>query len=509
MHYPTGLMGLLRELQLNVHPPAVKSEVGPAARRTTERADEVVETYPQNYKCSTLREHLRFALRYEPIDLRVWQRIVQALDPEIITEWVKNQPSSAYARRAWYIHESLTKQRLTLADSQAPYVDLADEERQVVWRSRSGPTLYSKRHRIRNNLLGVPGYCPLVRRTQVIKARQEKDYGTDARNLAIGVDSALFRRAAEYLYRSETRSSYAIEGEVPAPDREERFLRVLERAGKEDVASEAALVQLQNEIVQDPRFIASGWRKIQNYVGRTRRFDYSEDVRYVCPAPQDLPQLMQEWMSMLKKAARAESSDVVALAACAAFGFVYLHPFEDGNGRLHRFLIHHVLSKARYTPEGLIFPVSAVIQRRMRDYDEVLETVSRLVNPGVEYTLDTANRMTVHNTTTDLYRYPDLTRHAEFLYECIEETLEKDWPEELRFLGQFDEACQHVRRVVELPDNRLRLLVKLLLQNNGRLAPGKRRLFPEVTDEELRIIEGAVTAGLGEAGQGGSQPASG
>lgn len=33
------------------------------------------------------------------------------------------------------------------------------------------------------------------------------------------------------------------------------------------------------------------------------------------------------------------------LAAGIAFGFVFIHPFEGGNGRIHRYLIHHVLAK--------------------------------------------------------------------------------------------------------------------------------------------------------------------
>lgn len=494
MNHPVGLMGLLKELQLSVAPPAVRSEAGRMARRTIESPGEVVEIYPTNYACNEIQEHLRFALRYEPLDLRVWHRVIEALPAKAITDWVRSQPTSAYARRAWYLYERLKRQALPLPDSHAPYTDLADSERQIVWRSGRFRTPYSKRHRVSNNLLGVAGYCPLVRRTKAIRERQERNYGESARELAAGMDPQLFKRAADYLYRSETRSSYAIEGEIPAPDREERFLGVLERAGRENIANQAALVQLQNAIVQDARFASTGWRTIQNYVGRTRQFDYSEDVRYVCPAPDDLPALMKDWMELVRKISRAELSNVVPLAACAAFGFVYLHPFEDGNGRLHRFLIHHILAQAGYTPEGIIFPVSAVIQRRMKDYETVLETVSRLVNPAVQYTLDADNRMVVHNDTTDLYRYPDLTPHTEFLYDCIEETLQKDWPEELSFLKKFDGACKDVRDVVELPDNRLRLLVRLLLQNHGSLSLGKRSQFKDLTDDELRRIEAAVTA---------------
>ena len=40
-------------------------------------------------------------------------------------------------------------------------------------------------------------------------------------------------------------------------------------------------------------------------------------------------------------------------AAAVAFGFVYIHPFEDGNGRLHRWRIHHVLARAGFRVEQL------------------------------------------------------------------------------------------------------------------------------------------------------------
>jgi hypothetical protein len=492
MNHSVGLCGLIEELRLKTEPPAVRSEVGSTARRTIESLDGVIEIYPLAYDCKTLQEHLRFALRYEPLDLRVWHRVLEAVAPETISGWVREQPNSVYARRSWYLYERLTRRELGLKDSLAPYTDVADGLRQVVWSSNQSRTPTSKRHRVRNNLLGVGGYCPLIRRTQTIQEQQARNYGAKVRAMTEEVEPALFQRAADYLYRSETKSSYAIEGETPAPDREERFLALLDRAGVEEIASEETLVRLQNEIVQDQRFAASGWRTIQNYVGRTRRFDYSEDVRYVCPRPEDLPELMRDWMQLVMKVSRAELCDAVPLAACAAFGFVYLHPFEDGNGRLHRFLIHHILAKMGYTPEGVIFPVSAVIQRRMKDYEAVLETVSRLVNPGVEYELDDANRMTVLNATGELYRYPDLTRHTEFLYECIVETLEKDWPEELRFLQLFDGACRVVREVVDLPEARLRLMVRLLLQNHGRLSSAKRPLFAEVTDEELRRMEEGV-----------------
>jgi hypothetical protein len=311
--------------------------------------------------------------------------------------------------------------------------------------------------------------------------------------MTAGLDPALLQRAAGYLYLNETKSSYALEGERPTADRKERFVEVLARAGEASVIDKAGLVELQRRIVQDERFAATDWRKIQNYVGRTR-MDFSEDVAYPCPKPEDLEALMSSWTSMFKKILNADRTDAVALAACASFGFVYIHPFEDGNGRIHRFLIHHALAQLEYTDPGIIFPVSAAILRRRREYEQVLDSISRYVRSRVQFTLDDENRMTVVGDTIDLYRYPDLTPHAEFLYECIAETVEKDWPEELRFLLSFDAAFRAVQSVVDMPDTRIRLLVRLLMQNHGQLSAVRRGVFSFLTDGEIAEIETRIQA---------------
>lgn len=49
------------------------------------------------------------------------------------------------------------------------------------------------------------------------------------------------------------------------------------------------------------------------------------------------------------------------------------HPFLDGNGRIHRFLIHDLLTRDSLTEQGLIIPVSAHMLNNMKDYDAALE----------------------------------------------------------------------------------------------------------------------------------------
>ena len=72
-----------------------------------------------------------------------------------------------------------------------------------------------------------------------------------------------------------------------------------------------------------------------------------------------------------------DAIDPVIAASALSFGFVFIHPFMDGNGRLHRYLIHESLSVAGFTPKGIILPVSTVIVANLDRYKSALEVFSR------------------------------------------------------------------------------------------------------------------------------------
>jgi Fic family protein len=59
-------------------------------------------------------------------------------------------------------------------------------------------------------------------------------------------------------------------------------------------------------------------------------------------------------------------------ASAIAFGFVFIHPFENGNGRIHRFLIHDFLSRDNFLPTGMIIPVSAHMVNNLKLYDHYI-----------------------------------------------------------------------------------------------------------------------------------------
>ena len=246
----------------------------------------------------------------------------------------------------------------------------------------------------------------------------------------------------------------------------------------------------------DERFRNTDYRTDQNYVGETVAWQ-NERVPFVSPKPQDLGALMDGMTASHARMGAAPVPPVhpVVHAAAIAWGFVFMHPFDDGNGRIHRFLIHNILSLRGFTPKGIMFPVSAVMPKRMEAYDASLEAFSKPLLPLVEYSPDDRGRMTVHNDTADYYRYPDLTPQAEALFDFIRETIDVELVRELRFLASYDATHRAIPEVVDMPDREIDWLIRLCLQNHGRLSKRQRQeLFTKLTDDEVERMEQAVRA---------------
>jgi len=266
-------------------------------------------------------------------------------------------------------------------------------------------------------------------------------------------------------------------------------------AEKEDFCEKSKLIELQNRIV-DPRFQDSDYRTDQNYVGETVAWQ-RERIHFVGPKPEDLAGLMNGLLASHERMKKGRVSPVVH-AAVVSYGFVFLHPFTDGNGRIHRFLIHNILARRGFTPEGVMFPVSAAMLNHPSDYDDSLEAFSRRLMPLVEYSLDEDGRMTVHNQTAGWYRYMDLTVQAESLFRFIELTIEEELPWELAFLANYDKTKRAIQEIVDMPDRKIDLFIRCCLQNHCRLSAQKRgRHFGFLSNEEVSRMEQAVRDGYG------------
>lgn len=483
------------------------------ARRLVERDGRVIEYLPAAQGPGEgVFDQLEFALRREGLHLELLRKVLRQIDGREVAAYVDSKPTGRYARAVWWLYESFGNTRLDLPDAKTGnYTDLVDPSLYVV-----GPVRKSKRQRLNVNLLGDIDFSPMVR-WNGLPDWDEEAMRKRCFEIAGEYPPEIFARAVRYLYAKESKSSHEIERETPTRRRAEVFISLLEQAWHRSFLNQSALVEVQRAIV-DPRFANRGWRSKtgeQIYVGETLGPDY-ERVHFAGPKPEDLDELMEGFLRMAETirfqtvgtwtstgAPLETSSDVPTFvsAAVISFAFNFLHPFSDGNGRIHRFLLHHVLARRRFGPLGFILPVSAVILNRPREYDQALESFSKPLMERVEYTLDDRMRMTVTNDTADFYRYIDLTEATRITIEFIRETIETELPEELRFLTAYDEIRREMREIVELPDRIADLFVKLCHQNGGTLSKRKRELpeFAPLTDTEIAALEAVVSLRLGTA----------
>ncbi len=490
-----GYAELLERYKVRAMPNWHRSVISDGSlRRIESSAGGVVETYPAAYwPGDAPADHLEFALKYDGMNLGMLAVLLPAIGAEEVTRYVNSKPTGKYARRIWYFYEMLTGDRLPLADlTRGNYEDLLEIEEHFIL-DRGEPV---RRQRVHNNLLGDAAFCPTVRRTATISAFISKDLAARCRKLISSYSPDVLRRALSYLYTKETKSSFEIENIKPDASRTERFISLLRVALKEDLCTKPRLIDMQNQIV-DPRFKDADYRASQNYVGETVSIG-KERVHYICPKPEHVSALMAGLIGAHGRMERGNIHPVVQ-AAIVGYGFVFVHPFEDGNGRIHRLLIHNILSRRGFAPDGVIFPVSAAMLKQPGAYDASLEGFSRPLLELVDYTLDEQGRMTVDNDPGVWYRYPDMTVQVEKLFEFVERTIETDLVEELAFLANYDETKRAVQGIVDMPDRDIDMFIRFCLQNNGRLSQRKREShFQMLTDDEVGRLERAVAEGYRE-----------
>lgn len=430
-------------------------------------------------------EHIQFSLKYDDLNLDFLKTVFEKIHVSEIVAHIEASPSGKYARKIGFLYEFLSGRQLKLKKTvTGNYADLLEADKYI-----TGHVIKNARWRINDNLLGIATFCPIVRRTHSLILLLQQDIPGKIEQLRRTYPQDIFSRATRYLYKKETRSSYEIEKEKPSPERMEKFIALLVKAGTEPVEQmlgETRLVQLQNAIV-DSRFAAAGFRDFQNYIGESLP-DYSELMHYICPPPEFVSTLME---GLKETALRMKGTPAEIRAAVIAFGFVFTHPFEDGNGRLHRFLVHDVLVNDGVVQEGLIIPVSAHMLGNIKDYDDILEHYSKTLMQRIRYNKKENAEIEVINSkeVEGYFRYPDFTAQCTYLAETIHATIASDMPAELEFIQRYDEVKKELQNIVDMPDKEINLMIIFLHQNKGIFPRRRRHDFSKLTDKEIAMMQ--------------------
>ena len=216
------------------------------------------------------------------------------------------------------------------------------------------------------------------------------------------------------------------------------------------------------------------FRSEQNWLGGPARG--APGVTYIPPPPEMVPELMNELLSFANNAPR--EVDPITAASVASFGFVFIHPFLDGNGRLSRFLFHHALCRSGKLNKGLILPVSVAMKRNEDDYLSVLQRYSKPARErwSVRW-IDEGEYAMRFNGDPAMYRYWDATQCVEFGYRMAEQALEFDLRHETEFLARYDRVLKAVDGRFDLRGSDLSTLVVSCLDNEGKVSKRRRQQF--------------------------------
>jgi hypothetical protein len=439
---------------------------------------------PRHQPKETLFHQLVFALKYEGVNLLFFKTLFQKFSEEEVMSLLQIEPTGQYSRKIWFLYEWLLQTELPIADLAIKnYVPLLEEKVQY-----SVTGIKSSRHKITNNLPGTVDFCPLIFKTEKLEAKINAALSNKKDIYLNNIHKDVVQRASSFLLLKDSRASFTIENENPGNNRAMRWGKAIGQAGGAALSLEE-LERLQQIVIENSRFTEMGLRKKAGFVGEHDRATGAPIPDHISATAKDIEPLMNGLLAA-NAIMQDPTYDAVLAAAAIAFGFVFIHPFVDGNGRLHRYIIHHVLAKKEFTKQGVIFPVSASILDHINDYKTVLESYSHSLLDHIQWKETVDHNVEVLNGTVDFYRYFDATKQAEFLYDCVEDTLDRVIPNEVTFLQNYDAFKRYLDNTYEMPDTMVALLVRFLEQGNGALS--KRALkkeFLDLKESEVNDIE--------------------
>lgn len=422
--------------------------------------------------------HLLFALKHEGTNLQILAQALPRIDPLGLLAELRASPTGTYIRTACYLWEYFAGQKLPdLPVIGGPTAEVFDGERYV-----TGPPTRDPRWRVAFNGLGSLQYCATVERTAALRKALASDVLGRTTAFVHALGPGMMDRALSWAYLHETEDSFAIEREAPSEDKARTFISLLRQAHDGRALDEAYLVELQNSVLHSPYDKAFEFRHEQNWLRGPARG--AAGITYLPPPPKLVPELMGALMAFANHA--PQKLDPIVAASVVSFGFVFVHPFMDGNGRLSRFLFHHALCRSGHLEKGFLLPVSVAMKRHEEAYLLVLQRYSRAARKcwSVKW-IDEGQYDLTFNSDSSIYRYWDATPCVEFGYQMAEQALEVELRHETQFLARYDAILAAANERFDVRGSDLSTLITTCLDNAGLVSKRRRKQFTGRVPEAL------------------------
>lgn len=456
-----------------------------------------------------LIDHVLLALRYEGVDLSILGEALKRVPAADVLEAFNNAPTGEFARVTGFLWEHFNQQ--TLEGLNIP------KRRSV---KLFNPDDYYTRLKGANdpkwgvefNGLGSLAYCPVVRRDRRLDdadALLWTDYDAFVKKWAPAKESALssnrlfqpktdnsiLARTMRHAFLGETESSFRIESEEPSGNKKEQFIQLLRNAHEGQTIDEDFLATLQRFCV-DPRWAEFQYRDKQNWLGNGSR-NISSRVTYVPPPANLVPEMMESLCNLIN---HPHENDLPAMAQAGvvSLGFVFIHPFLDGNGRISRYLAHQSLCNSGKLPNGMVLPLSSAMLDEQETYLAALTDFSAPMRKlwDVSASADPDVPTLSFNGSDLSYRHWDGAASAAFVTDMGRIALDEKLVNEAIFLQAHDVSLTKIQELsCHLPDKEISKLIRLAAtntQNPGTLSGNKRKQFTWIGEEKLAQIESII-----------------
>jgi hypothetical protein len=441
-------------------------------------------------------DHLLFALKHEGVNMQILAQTLKRIEPADLLAAVRSAPGGIYIRKACYLWELFTEGKLEdLPTITGAATDLFEPKRYVTGASRR-----NARWRVNFNGIGTPHYCATVERTEQVEAGLAEDLLNRVNEFLGSLNAGILDRTLQWAYLSETQDSFAIEREAPSEDKAHSFVRLLQQAHDRRPLTEDYLAELQSATISNPFDKAYAFRGEQNWLGSSG--SGAAGVTYIPPPPDLARELMGELMAFANDAGK--EVDPLVAASVISFGFVFLHPFMDGNGRLSRFLFHQTLCQSGQLADGLVLPVSVAIKKHEADYLRALQDYSQQARQRWRVMWLDAEKYEFKFTADDaIYRYWDATPAVEFGLRMAREALDFVLKQEIEFIDRYDRIWKVVNERFDVRNSDLSQLIVMCLKNNNIMSKKRRDKFaPRVPESVFNLIETLAQEAAQELAEG-------
>jgi len=378
----------------------IKSAVSDEYIRAKTRTDGDWILYSNQYVVGDSElEHLVFSLKYERLNLVALRLIFEHLDLQIIVDAVQQSTKSQYTRALWYLWEFIRGDRLPLSDLPTMNATPLLLPKRYVTLKKG---ILSKRHRVLVNWFAFEDLVVTVERSEEIEAALTVDWRGIIEGLTQAVPRSVLQRAVSFLLLADTKASFAIEGERAEQSMIERWSKVLLEAGRYPLSVDE-ITRLHQIVLEGQRYIQFGLRTGNVFLGDRTSLGEPHPT-YIPPKGQDVQYLIEQWLG-LHRFCDEKGVHPLIHAATISFVFVCIHPLEDGNGRLHRYLLNHLLAERKVLPLGVTVPLAHQLATHIEAYKSVLEQHAKGIMPLIRWTEDSMRNIEVLNDTAHLYTH--------------------------------------------------------------------------------------------------------